>query len=78
MLEFTFNSKIEFFRSIDVEKSVKDDFLIRSIYWLGQLYLCLRKIMGSLPPTDLVNLVLLNFELRLISDVDITRAFLQT
>ena len=78
MSGFTFNSKVKFFRSIGVEKSMKDGFLIRSVCWPGQLCWCLRIAMGCLPPTDLINLVLLNFELRLISDVDTTRTFLQT
>ena len=78
MSEFTFKSKVEFLRLIDVEKSMNGDFLIRSICYLGQLYWCLRKATGSLSPTYLTNLILLNFELRLISDIDTTRALLQT
>ena len=78
MLKFIFNLKVEFFRSIGIEKYMKDDFLIRSICWPGQLCWYLKKATGCLPPTDLVNLVLLNFEFRLISNVNIMRAFLQT
>ena len=69
MSKFTFKSKVEFLRSIGVEESVKDDFIIRSVCWPGQLYWCLKKAMGSFPPTYLANLI---------SDVDITRTFLQT
>ena len=76
MSRFTFNSKVKFFRSISIEKSVKDGFLIKFVCWSGQLCWCLRKATESIPPTDLANLILLNFELRLISDVDTTRDFL--
>ena len=78
MSGFTFKSKVKFLRSISIEESVKGTFLIRSVCWPGQLYWYLRKATGCLPPTYLINLVLLIFGLRLISYVDITRAFLQT
>ena len=76
MSRFTINSNVEFIRSIGVEESMKDSFLIRLVCWPDQLCWCLKKATGSLLPTDLANLILLNFGLRLISDVDITRAFL--